>query len=156
VTSVWWSDDDQLLAALDAGLRAARCVPRDFVEAGKAAYAWYEIDAERAALTYDSEQALAWTRSDPHQPMDPAALRALTYTSAKLTIEIEVTPDALLGQLAPGRPAEIEVQDLGGVVGTVTANEIGCFTIRPVPAGLFRLRCHAGAELSVLTGWIVP
>ena len=50
----WWMDDDQLLAALGEALRSERGVPAEFIAMGKAAFAWYGIDAELAALTYDS------------------------------------------------------------------------------------------------------
>ena len=49
-----WADDDQLFAALKEAVRAARAVPPEFVEVGKSAYAWRNIDAELASLTYDS------------------------------------------------------------------------------------------------------
>ncbi len=47
-------DDEQLLAALKESLRARQAVPPEFVEAAKNAYAWHNIDAELAQLTYDS------------------------------------------------------------------------------------------------------
>ena len=47
-------DDEQLLAALGEAMRARREVPGWFVETGKNAYAWHNIDAELAQLTYDS------------------------------------------------------------------------------------------------------
>ncbi len=50
----WWSDDDQLLEVLRDALTTAREVPPGLVAAGKAAYSWRTIDAELAALTYDS------------------------------------------------------------------------------------------------------
>ena len=53
-----WADDDQLFAALKEAMRAARAVPPEFVEAGKSAYAWRNIDAELASLTYDSTRDL--------------------------------------------------------------------------------------------------
>ena len=48
------SDDDQLLAVLKESLQAQWQVPADFTEAGRSAYAWRNIDAELAELTYDS------------------------------------------------------------------------------------------------------
>ena len=48
-------DDDELLAALGEAIRAREEVPEWFVETGKNAYAWHNIDAELAQLTYDSE-----------------------------------------------------------------------------------------------------
>ena len=47
-------DDEQLLAALRAAMKARQGVPDRFVEMGKNAYAWHNIDAELAQLTYDS------------------------------------------------------------------------------------------------------
>src|SRR5438093_422490 len=108
MASRWWSDDDQLLAALDEALRAARAVPRGFVEAGKAAYTWRGVDAELAALTYDS--ALDQPRALAASRAEPAPLRALTFVSAELTVELEVTEDALLGQIVPAQPGEVEVR----------------------------------------------
>ena len=41
--------DEQLLAALGEALRARQAVPEWFVETGKNAYAWHNIDAELAS-----------------------------------------------------------------------------------------------------------
>ncbi|GAB3955588.1 hypothetical protein GCM10029976_098820 [Kribbella albertanoniae] len=57
VTETDWNDDGQLLEALRDALVTEQEVPRAFVEAGKAAFAWRTIDAELAALTYDSAWA---------------------------------------------------------------------------------------------------
>ncbi len=98
------SDDDQLLAALREAMRAREAVPAWFVETGKNAYAWHNIDAELAQLTYDShsdEHMAAVTRSET------ASIRALTFTSAQLSIELEVTrgQPARPNHPAPGRNA---------------------------------------------------
>src|SRR5215471_17098440 len=81
--------DEQLLAALGEAMRARQAVPEWFVEAGKNAYAWHNIDAELAQLTYDSDSDsarghVAAVRSET------ATIRALTFTSARLSIELEV------------------------------------------------------------------
>ncbi len=47
-------NDEALLAALRQALAARQAVPPEFVEAGKSAFAWHNIDAELAQLTYDS------------------------------------------------------------------------------------------------------
>lgn len=49
--------DEELLAELGAALRTAEEVPAGFVNAGKAAFAWRGVDAELAALTFDSAGA---------------------------------------------------------------------------------------------------
>ena len=147
-----WNDDDRLLAELDRALREAREVPRDFVQAGKGAWAWRGIDAELAALTYDSaldaERAPALTRAEP------APLRALTFASAQLVIELEVTDDALLGQVVPPQPGEVEVHLADGRILAAGIDEVGGFAIRPVPSRSFRLRCRTESGASVLTDWI--
>ena len=47
-------DDRRLLAALSEAMKARQAVPSWFVETGKNAYAWHNIDAELAQLTDDS------------------------------------------------------------------------------------------------------
>ena len=98
---------------------------------GKSAFAWHNIDAELAQLTYDSvrdTEPVAATRAEA------ASIRALTFTSAHLTIELEVTPDSLVGQIVPVQAATIEVQARAGAPVPVAADEIGCFLIHPDPA----------------------
>jgi hypothetical protein len=148
-----WADEE-LLAALGEAVKARSAVPEWFVETGKNAYAWHNIDAELAQLTYDSDSdsdadrgAAAAVRSEP------ASIRALTFTSAPLSIELEVTSDSLVGQLIPPRAGTLEVHTTGGVTSS-PVDEIGCFAVTPIPASPFRLRCRAEDGTDVLTGWI--
>ena len=144
-------DDDQLLGALRGAMRAREAVPPGFVEAAKGAYAWHNIDAELAQLTYDSsrdEDRSAAVRSET------ATIRALTFTSAHTSIELEVTEDSLLGQVMPPGEGTIEAQTRAGATTTATVDEIGCFSIEPLPPGPFRLRCRTERGMDVMTGWI--
>jgi hypothetical protein len=144
-------DDEQLLALLKESLGDNQAVPPDFVAAGRNAFAWHGVDAELAQLSYDSERdhdAVAGVRAEA------ASIRALTFTSAHLTIELEVADDALLGQLVPTGAGTIEVQTRAGVIGTVAVDEVGCFQISPIPSSPFRLRCTSTDGPSVVTGWI--
>ena len=109
VTKGW--DDEEVLAALQQALRAERAVPPEFIEAGKNAFAWHNIDAELAQLTYDSTLDSALELS---LRAEAASIRALTFTSAHLTIELEVAQDSLLGQIIPAQPATIKIQPRGG------------------------------------------
>jgi hypothetical protein len=143
-----WDDDDELLAFLDEALRTEAEVPPDFVAAGKATFTWRSIDAELAALVYDSEREPALTRTQT------ADLRALTFASAHVTIELELTDTGLLGQVVPTAAARIEVQTAAGVTVWVTADELGFFTIRDVPQEPFRLRVRVDETIDVLTTWI--
>ena len=144
-------DDEELLAALRQALAERQAVPPEFVEAGKNAFAWHNIDAELAELTYDSSRD---AEPAPSTRAETASIRALTFTSAHLTIELEVTHDSLLGQIVPAQAGTIKVQLRDGAETTVPADRIGRFTIRPIPAGAFRLHCKTSADTDALTGWI--
>ena len=143
-------DDELLLAALRRAIRARQAVPPEFVAAAKNAFAWHDIDVELAQLTYDSSRgpALTATRAEA------ASIRALTFTSPQLTIELEVSEDSLLGQIVPAQAAMIEVQNGAGTRTAIPSDEIGCFSVRPIPREPFRLRCQTAGNLDVLTGWI--
>jgi hypothetical protein len=142
--------DEALLAALRHAIGARQSVPPEFVQAAKDAFAWHNIDAELAQLTFDSTLGhdLARTRAEA------ASIRALTFTSARLTIDLEVTADSVLGQIVPTQAAEIEVQARSGAGTVIASDDIGCFVIRPIPRGSFRLHCRAVGGVDVLTGWI--
>jgi hypothetical protein len=144
------SDDDQLLAALGDAVRARQAVPDAIVEMGKGAYAWHHIDAELAQLTYDSRtDRIAAVRSET------ASVRALSFASAHLSMELEVTEDCLLGQVIPPRAGTLEAQTGAGASTTTTVDEIGCFAVDPIPASPFRLRFRAADGTDVLTGWVM-
>ncbi|MDQ2813651.1 MAG: hypothetical protein M3Z75_17740 [Actinomycetota bacterium] len=142
-------DDEQLLAAVRETMRARQAVPETFVDMGKSAYTWHNIDAKLAQLTYDSSREPAvGLRSET------ASIRALTFTSAHLSLEIEVTENSLLGQVIPPRAGTLEAQTGAGTVITTSIDEIGCFAVEPIPASPFRLRCQTEDGADVLTGWI--
>jgi hypothetical protein len=145
-------DDDEILARLREAQRAADGVPRDFIEMGKAAYTWRDIDTELAELAYDS--ALEEAGAAGHVRTERAHLRSLTFTSDALTIEIEITGDAMLGQVVPLQTGEIEVRTPTGTAGTALIDDIGCFTVRPIPVGSFRLNCRTAKGLCVSTSWL--
>ena len=143
-------DDEELLAALGEAMRARQAVPEWFVHTGKNAYAWHNIDAELAQLTYDSsrdQDVPAAVRSEA------ASIRALTFTSARLSIELEVAEGELLGQIIPPRAGTLEVHTTAGVTSS-PVDEIGCFVVETIPNSPFRLRCRTADGADVLTGWI--
>jgi hypothetical protein len=148
-----WTGDDQLLAALGEAAAARRSVPPDFLAAAQAAFTWRDIDAELASLTYDSaadqERAPAGTRALP------ARLRALTFESATLSIELELGQESVLGQLVPAQSGLVEVQSVTGGTVSATVDEVGYFVVSPVPSGWFRLRCHTDGGTDVVTGWAI-
>ncbi len=151
MSSQWADDDDRLLAALGDALRAAREVPDSFAEAGRAAYTWHGVDAELAALTFDSAAEPAAAVAIRAEEASP---RFLTFAAAGLTIELEIGPDAIVGQIVPPQAGHADACPASGPTLTAEIDEIGCFVIRPLPASPFRLHCHASSGISALTTWI--
>jgi hypothetical protein len=144
-------DDEALLAALRQAVEAMRDVPPQVVEAGKAAFAWHNADAELAELTYDSAADPGAAASEG---AEVTSIRALTFTSPHLTIELNVAADSVAGQVAPAQAATITVQPLTGEEAELSVDEIGSFSVQPVPPAMFRLHVRAGADVDVLTAWI--
>lgn len=142
--------DDELLEVLRRAVTARQEVPADVVAAARDAFAWHNIDAELARLTYDSRDAglASATRTEA------ASIRALTFTSGRLTIELEVGHDSLVGQIVPAQPAVVTVLPRTGGETVLEADEIGCFCVEPIPPGQFRLRCRTSAGVETMTGWI--
>jgi hypothetical protein len=141
-------DDEELLAALGDALRADTRVPQSFLEAAKATFAWHDIDAELAALTYDSarrEPVPALTRAEP------AALRAFTFVARHLTIELLLSDGALRGQVVPPQAGEAELRTVRGTVTAVPIDEVGYFALSPVPPGPCRLYIRTADGAAVLT-----
>jgi hypothetical protein len=120
-------DDEEILRALKHAFRARQAVPRAFIEAGRTAFAWRNVGVEVAQLA---------------------------FASAHLTIELDVTPGSLLGQIFPARGSVLTVQPRAGEESLVQASEAGSFSIEPIPTVPFRLHCRTAAGINVITGLI--
>jgi hypothetical protein len=150
----WWSDDDQLLEVLRDALTSASDMPPGLVEAGKAVYSWRTIDAELAALTYDS----AWEDDEVvlTRAAESATLRRLTFASETLSIELELTPGEMLGQVSPPQGGTVRLVAGSDDLGTTPVDELGFFVVRPVPRRPFQLICRTDSGATVQTGWVSP
>lgn len=145
-------DDVRLLTDLAEALAAQRAVPERFLEVGRAAFAWRDVDAELATLTFDSATnigAAPGTRSD-----GLARLRAMTFTRPGLGLEVEVIDDGLVGQVVPPQPGTIELRRRGGQTNATEVDPVGWFAFRPRPVGTFRLRLYTAHGQELLTDWI--
>lgn len=147
-------DDDGLLGELRERL-GADPPPPAVVAAARAAFTLRGIDAELAALVADSEaddQSLAGVRG-------AADGRLLTFESAAVTIELEVSPgrdgNRVVGQLAPSGTGAVEILHSGGTT-AVEADAHGRFAVGGVPPGPFRLRWRPpDAGRPVHTDWTI-
>jgi hypothetical protein len=137
---------------------AADPVPPEVLQSGRDSFAWRTIDAELAALTYDSssEPAAAGVVRGPDAP------RQLTFEAPELTVGVEVTVlgshRRLIGQLVPAQRALVTVRHQQGGMVAVEADELGRFRAEDVPSGLSSLRCQLGGVeegTALVTDWIV-
>lgn len=139
-------DDDPLFTELGAAVRSGQAVPDRLVEIGKSAFAFRDTAADIAALTQDST-ALASTRAQR------SAVRSLTFVAGDIAIEVEVTRDALSGQVVPAHADRIEVLTPTGPLTDVAVDDIGWFTVRPAPTGPVRLRLRTTEGTAIDTEW---
>ena len=148
-------EDEALLEELRGAARRFDPPPAPVLEAARASLTWRTVDAELAALRFDSvvDQALAAVRS-------AEGPRLLTFAAPGLDIEVEVSPIGprrqLVGQLVPAQAARIDVRHAGGVT-TVQADQLGRFGVEAISAGPVSLRCHLATEPPtppVVTEWI--
>lgn len=146
-------DDERMLDTLRATVAMTDPVPGHVVEAARAAFGWRLLDAELAALIYDSaiqDQVLVGVRGDEGP-------RSLTFETPEVSIEIEVHTEAgehrrIVGQLAPPQPATLEVVHPDGVE-QAEADEHGRFVVPRVRPGPVRLRCWLNDGPVVQTEW---
>ena len=145
-----WDDDDRLLADLADALRDTAPLARTVAEHADDALAWRTIDEDllRAILTFDSSlEPYAETRAEPGDT------RMLVFTSAPLSVELEVTQVEVVGQILPPGAAEIHVETSDGAEYHLTADESGFFVLPSRPGGSVRLRCDT-ATGRVVTDWV--
>lgn len=145
--------DEQLLQSLRDAAAEVDPEPEGITTAALAAFTWRTIDAELAALTYDSaldETLMAGVRGDE-------APRLLTFEGGGLTVEIEMTSDRrMVGQLVPPASMDLEVRSPTGR-SVVHADEMGRFAAGPVPGGPLRLRCRKPGDPQrwLQTRWVL-
>jgi len=152
--------DEQLVGELRAFFAEVDPVPPLVIELATASLGWRRLDAELAELLSDSaleEESVALARSSG------AAVRAVTFGSGELTIDLEVHSDdhgrTLLGQLSPPVATTIEVQTATDAPASAEAqaDRLGRFRVRLPSGGPIRLRVLGEGGSSrppVETSWI--
>jgi hypothetical protein len=139
--------DDELAAELAAAL-ADRRAPREVTEAAKGLFAWRTIDAELAALSYDSlvDEEEGVVRGE--------GPRTLAFEAGDVEIEVEVLPGRptrrLVGRVVPPGPAEIDL--VTEETHTLRTDDHGRFAA-DLPAGVVRLglRVRRGGHDEIVT-----
>jgi hypothetical protein len=140
-------DDDTLLANVGQAIDYAGPLDKA-VDAGIAAFTWRTIDDElaRASLVFDS-----LVESTTRAAIDESA-QMLVFEADSITLEIEINPGHITGQVVPPTVGTIEVQSPDGVVAQATIQDYGSFRIEVRTRGPVRLRLH-GPTASAVTDW---
>lgn len=145
--------DDELVDELRRLTARFDPAPAWVAEAAREAYTWRTIDAELAALTYDSaleDEATSGLRGT-------AADEVLSFETADVTVDVEVSPAPrnrrrLVAQLAPAQSAQVEVRHREGTT-TTTADPLGRFVVEGLPSGPMSLRCRLASGGELATEW---
>jgi hypothetical protein len=145
-----WDDDERLFDDLAEAVRATAPLATTITAHAEGALSWRTIDEDLllASLTFDSslEQA-SLTRAEASES------RALVFTSAPLSMELEIMHDQVVGQILPPSAGEILIETSDGAEYRVNADESGFFELPSLPAGPIRLRCDT-ATGRVVTDWV--
>jgi len=145
------------MAELRAFFAEVDPVPPLVTETAKASLGWRRLDADLAELLSDSA-----LEEEPYAVARGAApVRAVTFSSGALTIDIEVHVDeesrTLLGQLSPPAPARLEIQTTAEAPLSAETDDLGRFRVGLPAGGPIRLRVLGGegdAGPPVETSWI--
>jgi hypothetical protein len=146
VSSPRWTDDE-LLQELAAALQEAPA-DEDFIRAGQAAFTWRTVDTDLELLglaTGSGQVAGALVRG--------GGRRALAFRGERMSVEIEIDKDGIVGQVTPPQPGQITLVTVGGPEMTTQADDVGCFAFPPPPAGPIRLDCRLGDD-HFITEWV--
>ena len=124
MTAVEPPDDDTLESLVADGLGAVEAVPPDALAAAYGAVGLATVEAELAALVYDSRAPdLVLTRSEEAQA------RIVTFANDHLALDLELLADGrtIVGELQPAEPAVVELETVGHGGVAVTADAFGRF-----------------------------
>jgi hypothetical protein len=146
-------DQDGLWQELRSIIGSSDPVPATVLQAARDSFTWRTVDAELAALAFDSlidQPRIGAVRG-------PAASRLLTFDSPNLTIEVEVTVVGagrqLVGQLVPHQQTLVTIRHRGGTI-AVQTDALGRFMAEGLQPGPSSLHCQVGGAAVVVTDWV--
>jgi hypothetical protein len=150
-----WDDDQQLLADLGEAVRAVQGLAEQVAERGKEALTtWSSLDDELllACVSFDSLlETSGVVRSETGTGAGTG--RLLVFSAEPLSVELEVGPGGVVGQVVPPAPAQVQLEAADGTVQEASADDLGFFTLGVVPRGPVRLRCDT-ATSRLVTHWV--
>lgn len=150
-----WDDDQQLLADLGEAVHAVQGLADQVAARGREALTtWTSVDDELllACVSFDSlYESTGVVRSESGN--GSGAGRLLVFSAEPLSVELEVGPGGIVGQVVPPAPAQVRLEAADGTVQEVDADDLGFFTLEAIPGGPVRLRCDT-ATSKLVTRWV--
>ena len=120
------------------------------IRAAQAAFTWRTVDADLEILSLETELAVSDTAQV--RGTGQGSPRMFAFHGERLSVEIEIDDDGIVGQLTPPGPARVTLVTPDGPQAAADADEVGCFTLPAPPAGPMRLDCQRGSD-RFLTEW---
>lgn len=120
------------------------------IRAAQAAFTWRTVDADLEILSLETELAVSDTAQV--RGTGQGSPRTFAFHGKRLSVEIEIDDDGIVGQLTPPGPARVTLVTPDGPQAAADADEVGCFTLPAPPAGPMRLDCQRGSD-RFLTEW---
>jgi hypothetical protein len=148
-----WNDDDALVQELRAAVASSEAVSERSRDAARAAFTWRNVDRElEELLTLSHDSSLV----DDVLVRGSASTetRALAFEGAGFGLEVELTGDALVGQVVPGRTCRVVVRSAAGAAAVVEVDEDGFFTLADVPQGTVRFEVTI-EDAGYATEWVL-
>ena len=148
-----WNDDEALIQELRAAVAASEAVSERSRDAARAAFTWRTVDRELEELL-----TLAHDSSLVEDVLVRGAAvtepRVLAFEGAGFALEVELTGDALVGQVVPGNSCRVVVRSAAGATAAVEVDEDGFFTMTDVPQGTVRFEVTLG-DAGYATEWVL-
>lgn len=140
-----------LLAMLRKGLEETDSVPSDVAAFARAAFTWRDIDAELAALDFDSAE-----EGVPSGVRTSTTVRMMSFQAGQWIIDVEYDEVAgrLIGATSPPARYSVDLHTSGATF-TTESDDLGRFTadgVAPGPLGMV-LRFTRGQVIK--TQWVV-
>jgi hypothetical protein len=154
VDLVGTEQDDALLLELRAVAAVRDAVPEAVLAAARDSLTWRTIDAELAALAFDSLADAGALVRDGAATRD---YRLLTFEAGQVSLEVEISGTGsrlrLSAQIVPGAVASVEVRSPAGTT-TTTTDEHGRLAPVDVAPGPVSLRVVRSDGTTFVTEWV--
>jgi hypothetical protein len=148
-----WNDDEALIQELRAAVAPSEAVSERSRDAARSAFTWRNVDKELEELLSLSHYS-SLVEDVLVRGAAVSESRALAFEGAGFGLEVELTGDALVGQVVPGRTCRVVVRSAAGATAAVEVEEDGFFTMTDVPQGTVRFEVALG-DAGYATEWVL-